>query len=365
MAFTVNTGKQVKSKDVVMEIFKKTISLSSKKEDNSPKSGREYEYDFSNEFRGLAVIISNGTFKEHQPRPYCDDELKLMSEIFGNSGLKFTVVAFKDLTEKQMIWVLEVASEQNKFHKKSDCFVCVIASHGNEKPRPLKNKEKSTVYFRDHIVYGSDGETITTKSVIERFCQVEELENKPKLFFIQACRTKVDSRPIVDLGYKTNLITLSQENLNCRDETSEISVHPTKSDQRQDNVDLHDDATEGFFKNKSDRSNSKAVEIIRIIDPPCDDDCLVVYSSSSEKESYGRKKQGGWMLNSLHKVVQEQLELMTTKHDHRIDLLSVLISVAWTVSACFETNFGAGTENPKRKSAIVLEHCLHKEIYID
>lgn len=76
---------------------------------------------------------------------------------------------------------------------KSDCFACVIASHGNEKPRPL-TKPRDKVYLRDHCLYGRDEDTVTTKSVIEKISEVDELKNKPKLFFIQVCvRTMISS----------------------------------------------------------------------------------------------------------------------------------------------------------------------------
>ena len=67
-----------------------------------------HEYDFSNKYRGLAVIISNEQFKSSLPRLYCDDELIMMKETFGSKVLKFTVVLFKDLTAEQMGWVLDI-----------------------------------------------------------------------------------------------------------------------------------------------------------------------------------------------------------------------------------------------------------------
>ena len=74
-----------------------------------------------------------------------------------------------------------------EFHKDSDCFAFVIGSHGNEKPRTLPKNEKppTTVYYRDHCIYGTDDDTVTTKSIIVRISDVGALEGKPKLFFIQ------------------------------------------------------------------------------------------------------------------------------------------------------------------------------------
>jgi hypothetical protein len=88
-----------------------------------------------------------------------------------------------------LFFIISSASEQEAFHQKSDCFACVIASHGNEQPRPTKDKSLSKAYFRDHCLYGADDVTITTKSAIGRLSNAIGLENKPKLFFIQVIKS--------------------------------------------------------------------------------------------------------------------------------------------------------------------------------
>jgi hypothetical protein len=84
------------------------VSSAITKEDTKIIS-HNHEYDFSNRYRGLAVIISNEQFnKSSLPRFYCDKELRMMKETFGSKVLKFTVVLFKDLTAEQMGWVLDI-----------------------------------------------------------------------------------------------------------------------------------------------------------------------------------------------------------------------------------------------------------------
>lgn len=61
-------------------------------------------------------------------------------------------------------------------HKKSDCFVCVIAAHGEE-----IQEGKSTM--TEHVIFGTDGIPIQTREIVENNC--EELVDKPKFFFIQ------------------------------------------------------------------------------------------------------------------------------------------------------------------------------------
>jgi len=86
------------------------VSSATTKDDTKIIS-HDHEYDFSNIYRGLAVIISNGQFKKSLPRSYCDDELTMMKETFGSKVLKFTVLAFKDLTAEQMGWVLDIGKK--------------------------------------------------------------------------------------------------------------------------------------------------------------------------------------------------------------------------------------------------------------
>lgn len=61
-----------------------------------------------------------------------------------------------------------------KDHSQYDCFVCFVLTHGAE-----------------HKLLGSDGNTIQLKEFIsavsDQHCAT--LKGKPKLFFIEACRT--------------------------------------------------------------------------------------------------------------------------------------------------------------------------------
>lgn len=66
-------------------------------------------------------------------------------------------------------------------HKESDCFVCVIAAHGEEM---VIQKAEGT---KEHVIFGTNGKPIRTSEIVgmfdERNCK--ELADKPKFFFIQ------------------------------------------------------------------------------------------------------------------------------------------------------------------------------------
>ncbi|XP_052060252.1 caspase-7-like isoform X2 [Mytilus californianus] len=309
-------------------------------------SSGENEYTCNNEFRGLAILICNENFKEPYPtRRCCDDDLQLTKETF--SDLKFLVLAFKDLTGRQIDLVLDIGQEE--FHLKSDCFVCVIASHGNERPRPVDDKQPSGLYFRDHCVYGIDNEPVATKHIVKKFSEVSSLENKPKLFCIQACRINPTG------------------NISSIDQGHTISVDPSNV---QDELVLKnaDDIPELSFLDKllGRKNNTKdKTKIIRVLDPPCDDDCLIVYSSNSEKESYGRHDSyinGGWMLISLYNAMDKHLKALQINMINRIDIMDVIYEMTSYVAKRMEVNLKE-TAYKKRKAAIVFEHCLHRELY--
>ena len=80
----------------------------------------------------------------------------------------------------------------------------------------------------------------------------------------------------------------------------------------------------------------------------------------SGKASYGRDSKGGWMLFSLHKTIQNHLE---TLEKQRVDMLSVLSDMSRYNVSEFETHLPTTVSYPKRKTTVVFEHRLYKELY--
>ena len=70
-------------------------------------------------------------------------------------------------------------------HIKSDCFVCVVASHGEE--AQTNTDVHSTEHNREHVIIGADGKELRTSDLVELFDDdhCEGLKDKPKFFFIQ------------------------------------------------------------------------------------------------------------------------------------------------------------------------------------
>jgi len=94
--------------------------------------------------------------------------------------------------------------------------------------------------------------------------------------FLQACRSKMGkdrSEDSVEPGHEIDTIVSKNK---------EIITGNSKQQDHED-VENKDIIEANFIKKVHDWFDPKPKEIIRILDPPCEDDCLIVYSSSSGK----------------------------------------------------------------------------------
>jgi caspase 7 len=126
----------------------------------------EPEYRMSYARRGYAVIINNKRFDDMPLRDGTDfDAAKLESCL---KRLEFDVKLFHNQPASSMLSLLNYYARLD--HSDSDCFMCVLLSHGD-----------------NDIVYGVDKE-VEIERLIEPFKFNRTLAGKPKIFMIQACR---------------------------------------------------------------------------------------------------------------------------------------------------------------------------------
>ncbi|XP_064601294.1 caspase-7-like [Liolophura sinensis] len=153
-----------------------------------------HEYCMDHASRGLAVIINNRHFQHPDwgERRGTDVDAVKMRQVLTNLG--FEVRLYQNETEEGFREILAEAVQYD--HHNSDCFACVVLSHG----------ESGYVYATDEI--------IPLSSIFEPFTEKNcpGLRGKPKLFFIQACQGKqlddgvdfVDDRDSVDSALETD-----------------------------------------------------------------------------------------------------------------------------------------------------------------
>lgn len=126
--------------------------------------------------RGFCLIVNNKNFGcTSSNRDWSEIDEEELEKLFKDD-LLFTVSVYRDLRREQM---LDLAIQfSRKDHSKCDAFVFIIMSHGGK---------------RD-MVCGVDHETIEIEELMSWFRpnKCPSLENKPKLFFIQACRGKLE-----------------------------------------------------------------------------------------------------------------------------------------------------------------------------
>ncbi|XP_031432332.1 caspase-2 isoform X2 [Clupea harengus] len=122
--------------------------------------------------RGLVLVLSNVDFEasEFEMRRGGEVDEDVLKRLFVE--LNFIVVLRKNLTAQDMRECIEKFTQRTE-HREMDCCAVCLLSHGKEGG-----------------VYGTDGELLELDWVFEAFdnARCPQLQNKPKMFFIQACR---------------------------------------------------------------------------------------------------------------------------------------------------------------------------------
>ena len=132
----------------------------------------ETNYNMNHKERGIALVINMQKYDD--PNPFKLDERKWSERDVESlkktlDYLEFKVILSLDSTKSQIEKVLQDQAELD--HSESDCFLCVVMSHGNE----------------DKIVT-RDNQEMSFEEIMAPIKLCKTLENKPKLFFFQACR---------------------------------------------------------------------------------------------------------------------------------------------------------------------------------
>ncbi|GLD63768.1 caspase-2 isoform X6 [Lates japonicus] len=135
----------------------------------------QQSYRMNSSPRGFALVISNVTFDpcaaaDLDPRKGGEVDDEVLRKVF--TELDYVVTVHRDLTAQGMRSCIENFCRRPEHRTADSCAVCLL-SHGVE-----------------GAVYGTDGQLLQLDWVFEAFDNVHcpLLQNKPKMFFIQACR---------------------------------------------------------------------------------------------------------------------------------------------------------------------------------
>ncbi|XP_067299223.1 caspase-8 [Pseudorasbora parva] len=129
------------------------------------------QYEMKGDRRGACLIINNNDFTAGgmPNREGTDIDKESLEAVF--QWLGFEVLIEQNCDRERMLQVLRDLAARD--HTAADCVVCCVLTHG-----------------RVDGVMGVDGKTVTLRELMETLSpyQCSSLYQKPKLFFIQACR---------------------------------------------------------------------------------------------------------------------------------------------------------------------------------
>ncbi|KAM6910283.1 caspase-2 [Xenentodon cancila] len=135
----------------------------------------QQSYRMTSSPRGFALVISNVNFDscaapDLDPRKGGEVDDEVLRKVF--TELDYLVSVNRDLTAQEMRTCIENFCRRPEHRTVDSCVVCLL-SHGVE-----------------GAVYGTDGGLLQLDWVFEAFdnAHCPLLQNKPKMFFIQACR---------------------------------------------------------------------------------------------------------------------------------------------------------------------------------
>ncbi|XP_026226343.1 caspase-2 isoform X2 [Anabas testudineus] len=135
----------------------------------------QQSYRMNSSSRGFGLVISNVTFDpcaapDLDPRKGGEVDDEVLRKVF--TELDYVVTVHRDLTAQDMRTCIENFCRQPNHRNVDSCVVCLL-SHGVE-----------------GAIYGTDGQLLQLDWVFEAFdnAHCPLLQNKPKMFFIQACR---------------------------------------------------------------------------------------------------------------------------------------------------------------------------------
>ena len=128
-------------------------------------------YNMNNPKRGIGLVINirNYANNAHKEREWSAKDVERLEETL--KYLEFDFKLENNLTKQQIEQSIDEQVKLTQVHVSSDCFLCVIMSHGNE----------------DYIV-ASDNEYISFEEIMSPIKSCKYLFNKPKIFLFQACR---------------------------------------------------------------------------------------------------------------------------------------------------------------------------------
>ncbi|XP_061177002.1 caspase-1-like [Saccostrea echinata] len=344
-------------------------------------SGDEYHFRPYRKYQGLAVVIVNFT----KERSGSKEDITKLRETFEILGFKVKI--YKDLTKEKFDKKVNKYSKGDKL-KDYDSFVFAISTHGCE-----QEKVENNIVVHHHALLMNDLQYYYTATVLEKFKKCEALEEKPKIFFIQACRIPISMSSEIyraqGIGFDKGvcLQKLSQEEPSKKKRKLDKTDHEVLDSDPKILSEVGEDAADTAMESFSDdcemgdsQSNSEDVlstatkigklsddpdaprairyqpsqALLHITAVPCHNDMLIMFASPEGKYAFRNQVMGSFMWIYLHDSVKTEYgegQLLS----NRTNFLYILNDVAAKMSS---TVFCDG----KYKNVTCIVHKLSKDI---
>ncbi|XP_046568751.1 caspase-3-like, partial [Haliotis rubra] len=332
-------------------------------------------YTFSSQKAGLAVIINNEEFDRKSKlfdREGAKQDARNLKKLFKHLG--FQIKYYKNLTARQMVNTLQTFAGTKTYDMNQvDCFACAILSHGH-------NNTLSQMPEKEDLIFGTDGKPVLTRHLLsifnDEYCP--ELQGKPRLFLLQACRG--------NHGMDPSFITVLKNQINVqpagkrapKDATDAVPGHVEQQSEEQEQEPKEDQEHEDEERrnksaqvqghkdddedeNRQDQEHEEKDErtqeqkherprhLIQISPSPIYKDFLVLYAATPGHAAWRNRDDGSWMIQCLTKVMLSEDVFQTS-------LTSLLREVTWKLAMVMANDKG-------RMSVPCVMSMLTKEVY--
>ncbi|XP_063433549.1 caspase-7-like [Mytilus trossulus] len=342
-----DTGKAMKaSNSQTSQSLQATGGIGANSPEQSPNLSVNTQYiispDEKNKRPGLALIITGQKFAigNGDVRNGAEKDLRNMFEIFYNLDFEVRWEPFANRTTEDLKNELIKCAEDPTLEQKK-CLVIVITSHGGEvklgRPyRPENIPHDINVY--GHAINTYDG-MMPTNEILEIF-DVDScpyMEGKPKLLFIQACRSRNNIKSVdkgVDIRVAQKQDTLIKQ---TNDFFSTMDVRHKEE--------TSEDVTKTIYD---------TVTMKDMLLTPCYQDFMVAFASTEEHIAWSEDS-GGVLLTAMYNVFKEKI-----KNKQDIDLLPTMTEVCSKMMD-YKSNF-TDQRYDRSKAVMCLLHMLGEEI---
>ena len=243
---------------------------------------------------GLAVIIDNEKFKnpKHLSREGTRVDERNLTITFCYLG--YNVEVYRDLGTEQMCDLFEGIKRRD--HSHYDSFVCCILTHGESGK-----------------IIGSDSTPIVIDTLTDQLCAANcsQLKQKPKIFFIQACRGKLKCRKVAtDNAHNSGSEEHSEEEDVMRVDPQEVTDGPHYPQDPEGSI-----LTRTIARSFS-RENSRIESDSEI---PDDADFFFGYATPSGRVAWRDLDYGSWYISELCKAL--------CLYGHTLSLSDIIVKV--------------------------------------